>query len=183
MAKTDSDLFHRLRQAGLRKQAAKTLSGIGEGASKKALGAARNAVSELRTLAEEIERRLPSATPERSSTGNTAAHTSTRSRAAGARGSRSRADAGGRAQRPVTRHQNAPAPRQRNTAAAGAGDARAPRGQNKSKILESLKAGPKTASEIAKETGISTGTASATLTKMANAGEITKADRGYGLPT
>ena len=79
MARTDSDLFDRLRQAGLRKQAAKTLSGIGEGASKKALGAARNAVSELRTLAEEIERRLPSATPERSSTANTAAHTSTRS--------------------------------------------------------------------------------------------------------
>ena len=48
--------------------------------------------------------------------------------------------------------------------------------------MESLKAGPKTASEIAKETGISTGTASATLTKMANAGEIAKADRGYRLP-
>jgi hypothetical protein len=48
MAKTDSDLFDRLRQAGLRKRAAKTLSEIGEGASTKALGAARGAVSELR---------------------------------------------------------------------------------------------------------------------------------------
>ena len=36
MAKNDSDLFDRLRQAGLRKQAAQTLSGIGEGASKNA---------------------------------------------------------------------------------------------------------------------------------------------------
>ena len=185
MARTDSDLFDRLRQAGLRKQAAKTLSGIGEGASKKALGAARSAVSELRALAEEIERRLPSARPERSASGNTAARTSTRSRAAAARGSRSGAtttDPGRPTQRPVIRRKSAPAPRRRNAAAAGASGARAPRGQNKSKILESLKAGPKTASEIAKETGISTGTASATLTKMANAGEIAKADRGYGLP-
>jgi predicted Rossmann fold nucleotide-binding protein DprA/Smf involved in DNA uptake len=171
MAKTDSDLFDRLRRAGLRKQAAKTLSGIGEGASKKALGAARSAVSELRALAEEIERRLPSATPEPSATGNTAA-----------RGSRSRADPGRQARRPVTRRNSAPAPRRRSAGAAGASGARAPRGQNKAKILESLKAGPKTAAEIAKETGISTGTASATLTKMANAGEIAKADRGYRLP-
>ena len=171
MAKTDSDLFDRLRQVGLRKQAAKTLSEIGQGASKKALGAARSAVSELRALADEIERRLPTATPERSATGNTAA-----------RGSRSRADPGRRAQRRVTRHTSAPAPRRTSAAAAGASGARAPRGQNKAKILESLKAGPKTASEIAKETGIRTGTASATLTKMANAGEIAKADRGYGLP-
>lgn len=165
--------------------ASKTLSGIGEGASKKALGAARSAVNELRALADEIERRLPTATPEPSSTGNTAARTSTRPRVAAARGSRSRAtiaDPGRRAQRPLARRKSAPAPRRRSPAAAGASGARAPRGQNKAKILESLKAGPKTASEIAKETGISTGTASATLTKMAKAGEIAKADRGYGLP-
>jgi predicted Rossmann fold nucleotide-binding protein DprA/Smf involved in DNA uptake len=59
--------------------------------------------------------------------------------------------------------------------------ARTPRGQNKTKILESLKDGPKTASEISKQTGISTGTASTTLTKMAKAGEIVKAQRGYAL--
>jgi predicted transcriptional regulator len=48
--------------------------------------------------------------------------------------------------------------------------------------LASLKAGPKTASEIAKETGIGTGTVGSTLSKMATTGEVQKADRGYGLP-
>ena len=60
--------------------------------------------------------------------------------------------------------------------------ARAPRGQNKAKVLEALKDGPMTASEIAKVTGIGTGTVSTMLTKMAKAGELTKAERGYRLP-
>jgi predicted Rossmann fold nucleotide-binding protein DprA/Smf involved in DNA uptake len=60
--------------------------------------------------------------------------------------------------------------------------ARAPRGQNKAKILEALKDGPKTASEISKQTGIGAGTASTMLTKMAKAGDIVKAERGYTLP-
>ncbi|MEA2134796.1 MAG: FaeA-like protein [Solirubrobacteraceae bacterium] len=61
--------------------------------------------------------------------------------------------------------------------------ARAPRGQNKAKILRALKGrGPMTASEIAKATGISTATVSTTLTKMAKAGELAKAERGYTLP-
>lgn len=59
--------------------------------------------------------------------------------------------------------------------------ARTPRGQNKAKIIEALKDGPKTASEISKQTGIGTGTVSTTLTKMAKAGEIAKAERGYAL--
>ena len=41
---------------------------------------------------------------------------------------------------------------------------RAPRGQNKAKVLEALKRGPMTASEISKTTGIATGTASTLLT-------------------
>jgi CRP-like cAMP-binding protein len=60
--------------------------------------------------------------------------------------------------------------------------ARAPRGQNKAKVLEALKDGPMTASEIAKVTGIATGTVSTLLTKMAKSGELAKADRGYMLP-
>lgn len=60
--------------------------------------------------------------------------------------------------------------------------ARAPRGQNKAKVLEALKGGPMTASEIAKVTGIGTGTVSTMLTKMAKSGELTKAERGYSLP-
>jgi CRP-like cAMP-binding protein len=60
--------------------------------------------------------------------------------------------------------------------------ARAPRGQNKAKVLDALKNGPMTASEIAKSTGIGTGTVSTMLTKMAKSGELTKAERGYRLP-
>jgi CRP-like cAMP-binding protein len=63
------------------------------------------------------------------------------------------------------------------------GRATAPRGQNKAKILETLKGSePMTASEIASLTGISAATVSTTLTKMARTGELTKADRGYRLP-
>ena len=60
--------------------------------------------------------------------------------------------------------------------------ARAPRGQNKAKVLDALKAGPMTASEIAKVTGIATATVSTMLTKMAKTGELAKAERGYKLP-
>jgi hypothetical protein len=59
MAKIDRELFDRLRQAGLRKRVAKTLSQIGGGANKKARQTARSAANELRSLADEIERRLP----------------------------------------------------------------------------------------------------------------------------
>ena len=159
MAKNDSDLFDRLRQAGLRKRVAETLSGIGDGASKQAVRAAQSAVSELRSLADEIERRLPIR----------------RSRAA-------TANQTGRAQRPASNRKSPAASTAKTAAAARTNDARAPRGQNKAKILASLKAGPKTASEIAKETGIGTGTVGSTLGKMATTGEVQKADRGYGLP-
>jgi predicted Rossmann fold nucleotide-binding protein DprA/Smf involved in DNA uptake len=59
--------------------------------------------------------------------------------------------------------------------------ARAPRGQNKAKVLNALKDGPMTASEIAKVTGIGTGTVSTMLTKLAKSGELAKAERGYKL--
>jgi predicted ArsR family transcriptional regulator len=60
--------------------------------------------------------------------------------------------------------------------------ARAPRGQNKAKVLAALKDGPMTASEIAKATGIAPGTVSTLLTKLAKTGELAKAERGYRLP-
>jgi predicted Rossmann fold nucleotide-binding protein DprA/Smf involved in DNA uptake len=60
--------------------------------------------------------------------------------------------------------------------------ARAPRGQNKAKVLDALNDGPMTASEIAKATGIGTGSVSTMLTKMAKSGELVKAERGYKLP-
>ena len=63
MAKKDGELFDRLRDVGLRKQVAKTLSEISEGAGKKAHQTARSAATELRSLADEIERRLPTEAP------------------------------------------------------------------------------------------------------------------------
>ena len=165
MAKNETDLFDRLRKVGVRKQVAKTLSDIGEGASKKAVKAALSAATELRSLADEIERRLPH------TSGSRAARSATSRRAAA----------------PAARTRTAtPAPNRsatRRTAAGSSNGARAPRGQNKAKILASLKSGPKTASEIAKETGIGTGTVGSTLSKMATAGEVRKAERGYGLPS
>jgi predicted Rossmann fold nucleotide-binding protein DprA/Smf involved in DNA uptake len=91
------------------------------------------------------------------------------------------------------RSRNASGRRNRTPAAKPAGSAtrranpanaptRAPRGQNKAKVLEALKNGPMTASEIAKTTGIGTGTVSTMLTKLAKSGELTKAERGYQLP-
>jgi DNA invertase Pin-like site-specific DNA recombinase len=59
---------------------------------------------------------------------------------------------------------------------------RAPRGQNRAKVLDALNNGPMTASEIAKATGIGTGTVSTMLTKMAKSGELAKAERGHQLP-
>jgi hypothetical protein len=69
---------------------------------------------------------------------------------------------------------------------AGAANARprqrAPRGQNKAKVLEALNGGPKTASEIADATGIATATVSTLLSKLSKSGEVVKAERGYRLP-
>ena len=164
MAKNETDLFDRLRKVGVRRQVAKTLSDIGDGASKKAVKAAQGAAAELRSLADEIERRLPHSSAAKASSAS--------SRRAAAPAPRTRSAA--------------PAPRRTaatRSAAASSNGARAPRGQNKAKILASLKTGPKTASEIAKETGIGTGTVGSTLSKMATAGEVRKAERGYGLPS
>ncbi len=95
-------------------------------------------------------------------------------------GVRARVDGTHRRQRPVAAPATAPAPK--DTSPARSTTARAPRGENKRKILAALKDGPKTASEIANETGIKAGTVGASLSKLANAGEVVKADRGYALP-
>jgi CRP-like cAMP-binding protein len=90
---------------------------------------------------------------------------------------RSRVSAGRRpAAKPADR------PKRARAAKRASAPARAPRGQNKAKVLEALKSGPMTASEIAKVTGIGTGTVSTMLTNLAKAGELVKAERGYKLP-
>ena len=63
MAKKNTELFDRLRQIGLRKQAAKALSEVSQSAGNKAQRAARVAANELRALADEIEQRLPTPAP------------------------------------------------------------------------------------------------------------------------
>ena len=66
-------------------------------------------------------------------------------------GVRARVDGRGRRQRPVTQRTTAPAPK--DTSPARSTNARAPRGENKQKILAALNGGPKTASEIATRNG------------------------------
>ena len=95
-------------------------------------------------------------------------------------GVRARVDGRRRRERPVTQRAMAPAPQ--DISPARSTTARAPRGENKEKILAALAGGPKTASEIANETGIKASTISASLSKLAKAGEVVKADRGYALP-
>ena len=58
----------------------------------------------------------------------------------------------------------------------------APRGEVRAKIIDALKDGAKTAGEIAAATGVNRGTASTTLTNLAKAGVVVKAERGYKLP-
>jgi hypothetical protein len=56
---------------------------------------------------------------------------------------------------------------------------RAPRGQNRRLILAAIKNQPKTAGDVAKETGIGRPTVSTTLTKLVSDGAAVKAERGY----
>ncbi len=107
-------------------------------------------------------------------------------------GVRSRVNTGRRGRQPASTPKSTTAPKviakptstapSKTAATPKSVSARAPRGQNKTKILEALKDGPKTASEISKRTGVGAGTASTMLTKMAKAGELVKAERGYALP-
>jgi len=88
---------------------------------------------------------------------------------------------GGRRNRKPTAKPGGSATRTRAAKPASA-PARAPRGQNKVKVLDALKDGPMTASEMVKVTGIGTGTVSTMLTKLAKSGQLVKAERGYKLP-
>ncbi|MFL5835511.1 MAG: ArsR family transcriptional regulator [Solirubrobacteraceae bacterium] len=46
-------------------------------------------------------------------------------------------------------------------------------------MLEAIKSEPKTAGQVATETGLNRGTISTTLTKLTKEGAAIKADRGY----
>jgi Fic family protein len=93
---------------------------------------------------------------------------------------RSRASTARRNRKPTARP--AGSTTRRRAAKPVSAPARAPRGQNKIKVLDALKDGTMTASEISKVTDIGTATVSTMLTKMAKSGELAKAERGYRLP-
>ena len=95
---------------------------------------------------------------------------------------RNRTPAASAPRTPASKPASTPARAPRTAAAKPARTpARAPRGQNKAKVLDALKDGPMTASEISKATGIPSRTASTLLSKMAKAGELAKPERGYKL--
>ena len=83
-----------------------------------------------------------------------------------------------------------PAPARRTTTPSSATTRRArattrrtPPGATKSRVLGALSDGDaKTAGEVAAATGITRGTVSTTLSKLAKNGEVVKAERGYRLP-
>jgi DNA-binding transcriptional ArsR family regulator len=89
------------------------------------------------------------------------------------------------------RAQPSPAPKARSRAAAErppGGSAsqtkrRTPPGATKARVLQALSDGQaRTAGEVAAATGLGRGTVSTTLTKLAQSGELDKAERGYALP-
>lgn len=60
---------------------------------------------------------------------------------------------------------------------------RAPAGATRNRVLETLSDGrARTAGEVAEATGLARGTVSTTLSKLARAGDVVKAERGYRLP-
>jgi CRP-like cAMP-binding protein len=62
--------------------------------------------------------------------------------------------------------------------------ARTAPGATKTKVLSALSTdGGMTAGDVAKATGLARGTVSTTLSKLAKTGEVSKAERGYRLPT
>jgi predicted Rossmann fold nucleotide-binding protein DprA/Smf involved in DNA uptake len=84
--------------------------------------------------------------------------------------------------RGVGREVAKPADRAQRRSTAPARRPREPRGRNKTRVLEALKGGSMTVSEIAKATGIGTGSVSTLLTKLSKSGELVQAERGYRLP-
>ena len=202
MAKRDDELFKRLRAAGLRKEIARPLSDVSADARKKSVRAARAAINELRTLADELERRLPAETaaptpaaPRSTRTTRSAASARTPAKspatrakpaAGAAKPAATRAKpAATRAKPATTRAKPAttrakpaasrPAARTRRAApASGTG--------NRAAIIKALGSGPLTATEVATRTGISVSTVSTTLARMSKSGDLVKAPRGYGLP-
>lgn len=105
---------------------------------------------------------------------------SRRSTSARARGSR-RSTASSSGSR---RGRSAQAQRRSRSSQRRSGSRRTPPGATKNRVLEALSDGrPRTAGEVAEATGLARGTVSTTLSKLARAKQVVKAERGYRLPT
>jgi len=183
MAKNDSDLFERLRRAGLRKQVARTLSQI-DGAGKKTQRAAHGAVAEMRAVADELERRLSAAAASAAAPAVGAARRRASTARTSARGARSAAKPAA-VKPPAARGARSRAATGARTASAKPARARAASARgttdNTAKVLAALKGGPKTASEIAAATGVANSTVASALRRLTASGAVVKAARGYGL--
>jgi len=131
-------------------------------------------------LATALQRDFAQAQKRLGNPGPSSRHASASSRARGARSE----TAARRPQRTRTpARAGAPAPASTRSAAAGPSPtrpARAATGAAKGAILAALAGGQAmTAAELATATGLGRGTVSTTLSRLARAGQITKADRGY----
>ena len=83
---------------------------------------------------------------------------------------------------PAKRSAAKPAARRARPSARSGSAGRAASGATKSAVLEALSSGnAMTASDVAKATGLGRASVSTTLSKLAKAGEVTKAARGYEL--
>ena len=84
----------------------------------------------------------------------------------------------------ATTKPQAPAAKPSPAAPSDGARVRTPPGATKTKVLSALSADSgMTAGDVAKATGLARGTVSTTLSKLAKTGEVSKADRGYRLPT
>jgi hypothetical protein len=128
------------------------------------IGPLQAEADQIRAAIEKLDSAPAAAAPAR--------RTATRRAPAGRRGRRTAARRTG-ARRTATAAAAAPA------APAARTNGRAPRGQNRTKILASIKSDAKTAGQVAKETGIGRGTVATTLTKLVSDGAAVKAPRGY----
>jgi len=73
--------------------------------------------------------------------------------------------------------------RAKSATSAVAATSRTAPGETKTRVLKALADGKaKTAGEVATASGLARGSVSTTLSKLAKAGEVVKADRGYRLP-
>jgi DNA-binding transcriptional ArsR family regulator len=88
-----------------------------------------------------------------------------------------------RARRAAKRSAKTAGRRAKSATSAVAATSRTAPGETKTRVLKALADGKaKTAGEVATASGLARGSVSTTLSKLAKAGDVVKADRGYTIP-